>query len=181
MKMKTPTHTETAATAATTVKPGTNYTYSGVTLAPEQLELALQTLEQLQDILPPMPDLTPRERQRISRVGLRTRGFVDAALDAAKSDPDLLPRNIALSDFVAQDNFLRGLGLLQAQVADLKSRLDAAALLVGNHVYSVSRTVYALMKTDAAKSKMQSQQALMKQRFVAKKNSQPATGASIEQ
>jgi hypothetical protein len=180
--MVTNTTTPTAAsTADTTTNPATNYTFSGATLAPEQLDLAAQTLGQLQSILQPMPDLTPLERQRISKIGIRTRGFVDAALDAAKSDPDLLPRNIALSDFVAQDTLLRGLSLLQAQVADLKSRLDSATLLVGNQVYSVSRTVYALMKTDAAKAKMQAQKALMKQRFTAKKNSQPAAGTAIVQ
>jgi hypothetical protein len=84
-------------------------------------------------------------------------------------------------DFVAQDNLLRGLSLVQTQVAALKAGLDDAVLLVGNHVFSVSRTVYALMKTDAAKAKMQSQKALMKQRFTAKKTSQPATDTAIRQ
>jgi hypothetical protein len=37
------------------------------------------------------------------------------------------------------------------------------------------------MKTDAAKAKMQAQKALMKQRFTAKKNSQPAAGTAIVQ
>ncbi len=68
---------------------------------------------------------------------------------------DLLPQSIALSDFVAQDNLLRGLSLVQTQVAALKAGLDDAVLLVGSHEFSVSRTVYALMKTDAAKAKMQ--------------------------
>ena len=178
-------------TASTTTNPSTvpvestkaniNYSYAGTTLTADQLELAVQSVAQLKATLPPLPELTPLERQRISKLGTRSRGFVDAALGAVKSDPGLLPQSIALSDFVAQDNLLRGLSLVQTQVAALKAGLDDAVLLVGNHVFSVSRTVYALMKTDAAKAKMQSQKALMKQRFTAKKTSQPATDTAIRQ
>jgi len=167
--------------AVESTKANINYPYEGATLPPDQLELAVQSVAQLKASLPSLPDLTPLERQRISKLGIRSRGFVDAALEAVKSDPGLLPQSIALSDFVAQDNLLRGLSLVQTQVAALKAGLDDAVLLVGNHVFSVSRTVYALMKTDAAKAKMQSQKALMKQRFTAKKTSQPATDSAIRQ
>lgn len=167
--------------AVESTKANINYPYEGATLPPDQLELAVQAVAQLKASLPSLPDLTPLERQRISKLGIRSRGFVDAALEAVKTDSGLLPQSIALSDFVAQDNLLRGLSLVQTQVAALKAGLDDAVLLVGNHVFSVSRTVYALMKTDAAKAKMQSQKALMRQRFTAKKTSQPATDSAIRQ
>jgi hypothetical protein len=179
--MLTPTSNNSSTSTVDSPNANLGYPYASTTLPPERLELARATLAQLRDVLPPMHNLTPKARQRVPKLGMRTRGFVDAALNAARADVGLLPQSIALSDFVAQDDLLRGLGLVQTQVADIKSRLDDAVLLVGSHVYSISRTVYALMKTDAAKAKLPAQKALMKQRFTAKKTSQPATVTAIGQ
>jgi hypothetical protein len=93
----------------------------------------------------------------------------------------VLPQSIPLESFVGQDELLRGLSLVQTHVSDLKSKLDDSLLLIGNHIYSVSRTVYAMMKTDAAKARLQEQKTLMKQRFVFKKTSQPATSAPLRE
>ena len=160
---------------------GTNYPFAGVTLTAGQLDSVIATIAQVRELLPAMHDLTPIDRQRISKLGMRTRGFADAALEAAKADPGLLPQSIALESFVSQDALLRDLSLVQTHVADLKSLIDDALLLIGNHVYSVSRTVYAVMKTDGGKARLQEQKALMKQRFAPKKNSQPATNTAVRQ
>jgi hypothetical protein len=52
----------------------------------------------------------------------------------------------------------------------LGEQLDDALLLAGNYIYGVSRTVYAMAKTPAAKARLQEQQAAMKQRFAKNKS-----------
>jgi hypothetical protein len=74
-----------------------------------------------------------------------------------------------LDTFVSQDQLLRDLSLVQTHVSELKSRLDDSLLLVGNYVYGVARTAYALTKTDAAKAKLQEQRELMRQRFTSRR------------
>lgn len=175
------TTTQTSTSRVQTTQSGTNYLFAGVTLTTGQLDSVIARIAQVRELLPPMHDLTPVERHRISKLGMRTRGFADAALEAAKADPGLLPQSIALGSFVSQDALLRDISLVQTHVTDLKSLLDDALLLIGNHVYSVSRTVYAMMKTDGGKARLQEQKALMKQRFASKKNSQPATNTAIKQ
>ena len=159
--------------------PGTKYPFASVTLSDEQLASVISKVNEVKGILPPMPDLTPKERQRMSKLGSKSRGFADLAIETAKADPGVLPQSISLDTFLAQDELLRDLSLVQTHVADLKSRLDDALLLVGNYIFGVSRTAYAVMKTDAAKAKLQEQKSAMRARFLRKK-SQPAVGAASQ-
>jgi len=154
--------------------PGTKYPFASVSLSDADLAAILGKVNELKALLPMMPDLTPLERRRMSKLGTKTRGFADLALETAKVDTGVLPQSVSLDTFVAQDELLRDLSLVQAHVTDLKYKLDDALFLIGNYVFGVSRTVYALMKTDAAKAKLQEQKAAMKQRF-AKVKSQSTT------
>jgi hypothetical protein len=178
--ISTPSTNTTSDSADTT---GGRYPFAGITLSPAEMNQILKTLQQLRDGLPAMPTLTPTERKRISKLGTRSRGFAFSAIEAAKADSGLLPQSISLENLLAQDELLSEMSLLQTHLADIKSKLDDSVLLIGSHVYSMCRTVYAVMKTDAAKAKMQEQQAVMKQRFkvTRKKKSQPEASAPLLQ
>ena len=159
--------------------PGSKYPFASVTLSDEQLGSVINKVNELKGLLPPMPDLTPKERQRMAKLGTKTRGFTDLALETAKADPGVLPQSVSLGTFIAQDELLRDLSLVQTHVAGLKSKLDDALLQIGSHIYGVSRVIYAVMKTDAAKAKLQEQKAAMKQRFI-KRKSQPAVAGGTQ-
>jgi hypothetical protein len=159
--------------------PGSKYPFASITLSDEQLGSVINKVNELKGLLPPMPDLTPKERQRMAKLGTKTRGFTDLALETAKTDPGVLPQSVSLGTFIAQDELLRDLSLVQAHVAGLKSKLDDALLQIGSHIYGVSRVIYAVMKTDAAKAKLQEQKAAMKQRFI-KRKSQPAVAGGTQ-
>lgn len=165
--------TNAASTIVVEDNPGSKYPFASVSFTGEQLASTINTINQLKDILPLMPGLTPLERQRMSKLGSKTRGFADAALEAAKADPGILPQSISLDTFKAQDQLLRDISLVQTHVTQLKSKLDDALLLIGNWVYAASRTTYAVMKTDAAKAKLQEQRDLMRQRFAVRKKDKP--------
>jgi len=156
---------QTSTTPGVADNPGTKYPFATVTFTNEDLVAVLSKVSELKGLLPSMPDLTPVERQRMSKLGSKSRGFTDLALETAKADPGVLPQSISLNTFVAQDALMRDLSLVQTHVTDVKSKLDDALFLIGNYIYGVSRVVYAVMKTDAAKAKLQEQKAAMKQRF----------------
>lgn len=161
---------------------GGRYPFASVVITEAQLNTILETLQQLRGSLPAMPDLTPSERKRISKLGTRSRGFANTAIEAAKADPGVLPQSISLQRLLSQEDLLSDMSLIQTHLADIKSKLDDSVLLIGNHIYSVCRTIYAVMKTDAAKAKMQEQQAVMKERFkVTRKKSQPEASAPLLQ
>lgn len=170
--------TNAASTSVVEDNPGSKYPFAAVSFTSEQLASTITTINQLKSILPPLPGLTPLERQRMSKLGSKSRGFADAALEAAKTDPGILPQSITLDTFVSQDQLLRDLSLVQTHVTELKSRLDDALLLVGNWVFSAARTAYTLMKTDAAKAKLQEQKELMRQRFISRRREPAAAPVS---
>jgi hypothetical protein len=158
--------------------PGTKYPFASVSLSDADLAAIINKVTELKGLLPPMPDLTPTERRRMSKLGSKSRGFADLAIETAKADPGVLPQSISLETLVAQDALLRDLSLVQTHVTDVKSKLDDALYQVGNYVFGASRVVYAVMKTDAAKAKLQEQKTAMKARFARKKGQSTASATT---
>jgi hypothetical protein len=153
-----------------------NYPFQGVSLTDAQVDSSIETIKELKAILPPMPGLTPQERQRLSKLGQKSRGFADLAIEAAKKDPGLLPGGISLAALVQQDELHRQISLVETHVSDLLARLEDALLLIGNHVFGSCRAVYTVLdKTVVGKAKMPGQKALLKQRFAIKKANRPGT------
>jgi hypothetical protein len=70
----------TASTQVVVGKLETNYPFEGVNLSDAQLASAIETINQLKAILPQIPGLTPLDRKRLSKLGQKSRGFVDAAI-----------------------------------------------------------------------------------------------------
>ena len=160
------------ATPVVADNPGSKYPFASVSLSDADLTAAITKVNELRGLLPLMPDLTPKERQRLSKLGTKSRGFALVAIETAKADPGVLPQSVSLDTLVAQNDLMEDISLVQTHVADVKSKLDDALYQIGNYIYGVSRVIYAVMKTDAAKAKLQEQKAAMKQLFLKKKKSQ---------
>jgi hypothetical protein len=168
------TSTNSTATPVVADNPGSKYPFASVSLSDGDLTAIITKVSELKGLLPLMPDLTPTERQRMSKLGNKSRAFADLALETVRVDSGVLPQSVSVDTFVAQDELLRDLSLVQTHVTDLKYKLDDALLLIGNYIFGVSRTVYALMKTPAAQAKLQEQKAAMKLRFAKGKSQTPA-------
>jgi len=165
----------TASTQNVEGKLETNYPFEGVNLSDEQLASAIETINQLKAILPQIPGLTPLDRKRLSKLGQKSRGFVDAAIEAVRKDPGLLPRSISVEDLVQQDNLHRQISMVETHLAELQARLEDALCVIGNRIYGSCLTVYAVWdKTMVGRAKMPEQKALLKQRFATKKASRSA-------
>ena len=162
-----------------TINPG--YAFDAATMTPAQLNQAITAFEDFKSKVPSLIKLNDKQRRRTPRVGVRTRGFVELFIEAAKKDPTILPAGITLPQFMAQVDLFNGLSLLQTHVADYKHALDDSALTVAAHVYALSRSGYAMLSTPAGETKLQEQKELMKQRFVPKaKRSQTPTEETQE-
>lgn len=173
--MATETTTE-GSTSAVELNVNPGYAFDAATLTPVQLEQAIEAFKGFTATLPALVNLTPLQRQRTARIGIRTRGFIELVIEAAKKDPTILPGNIPLEKLLSQAELLNGISLIQTFVSDYKASLDDAALTIGSNVYGMARSAYAVLKTPAGQAKLQEQKALMKQRFVPKaKRSQPTT------
>jgi len=151
-----------------------NYAFARVTLTNEDVASIVETINNLQAKLPALPALTPLERKRMSKLGLKTRGFVDLAIESARKDEGVLPRAIELETLLAQDELLKNLSLIQAHLSDMKSKVDDALLVAGNWLFGATRGIYVVLKTPAACTRMPEQQDALKQRFArpAKKKDQ---------
>jgi len=85
-----------------------------------------------------------------------------------------------LETLLAQDELMKNLSLIQAHLSDMKSKVDDALLVSGNWLFGATRSIYAVLKTPAACTRMPEQQDALKQRFArpAKKKDQPPEAAS---
>lgn len=183
--MENNTMTSTQQGSTTTVEQNNNsnpgYAFDVATLNPAQLAEALATFKSFLGKMPPLVTLSDKQRRRIPRVGIRTRGFLELFIEAAQADPTILPAGITLEKFMDQVDLFNGLSLIQTNVADCNTALADSTLAVGAELYATARSGYAMLKTPAGASKVQEQKALMRQRFVTKaKRSQPTTDETQE-
>ena len=182
---ETTTTTEPSVTSVTSAPaaeplPDSSYPFAGKALTEQQVAQVIDLLNQAKAVMPPMPDLTGLQLRRLSRPGLKTQGFLQAAMEAVQKDPGMLPQAVALEELRDQEQFYRDLSLIQTHLSDLKTKTDTALALTGNHLYAVSRFVYtALNKTSLGKGKMTEQTAYMKERFALKKKGQPSATAPV--
>ncbi len=85
-----------------------------------------------------------------------------------------------METLLAQDELMKNLSLIQAHLSDMKSKVDDALLVSGNWLFGATRSIYAVLKTPAACTRMPERQDALKQRFArpAKKKGQPPEVAS---
>ena len=73
----------------------------------------IETINNPQAKLPALPALTPLERKHMSKLGLKTHGFVNLAFESARKDEGVLPRAIELGTLLEQDELMKNLTLIQ--------------------------------------------------------------------
>lgn len=155
-------------TGTAEAQPDVTYPLADAALTDAQIASAIESINQLKSLLPPLPGLTGLQRRRFSKLGTKTQGFVDSAIEAATKDPGVLPQSISLEKLRSQDQLRRKLSLLQTHLADLTAKLDDSLLLSGNWLFGVGRAIYTMLKTSVAQTRMPGQQAELRKRFARK-------------
>ena len=64
----------------------------------EQQQAILASIQQVQS-LPFLNGLSNKEKQKLNKMGDKTRGFVDQALNVGRQNPDILPSRFDLAVF----------------------------------------------------------------------------------
>ena len=99
------------------------------------------SLGQLEQQMPFLIGLKRDERQRLARIGDRTRAFVDKALAIALDNPGQVPRSVDLVQLQAQDDTLGNLEAIRCKMERVLEKITDTEDQLDNDVYGIARTV----------------------------------------
>jgi len=97
--------------------------------------------------------LSSRDRQRLNKVGIKKRGFVDRALDLAAESPGLLPSYLSFDKFRADDQYFTNFHTLHALAQQIVELLWNITVQASDTVYSDALKFYATAN-EAAKRRV---------------------------
>lgn len=137
-------------------------------LGQAELDAALTSLGQLEQVLPFLVGLGREERARLSKVGDRTRPFLQDAVNTALANPGLLPRSVDMERLRLQAETLAHLGTMRARIAQLLEKVSDTETRLGSEVYGITRAIYSVMKTPATVPGLNEQKARLAKRFARK-------------
>ena len=109
--------------------------------------------------------LSPDERQRLAKMGQKTRAFVEDAITAGTGNPGMLPRSLDPVKMRGKMVLADQLREFNAKVVQLAERLDDTLTLAGSEMYEDARLIYKLTKTKAKADGLNAAAAGMSRRF----------------
>ncbi len=112
----------------------------------ENLEAARTLVQQLQETLNGLLELTARERQRLTKSSSRSMGFIRYAADVARNEPEHCPQTFDRETYLQEADLWEPLMILQSSVHQLASKLDASTQVLGGNLMHRSQELYQLLK-----------------------------------
>lgn len=109
------------------------------------------SLNTIQENLGFLVSLTPMERKRLPKMGERSRGFVEDAIEAGIRNPGMLPRSLEPEEMRNQLELTDQVRGIAASVAQLNERLTDTLTLLGSQLFEDARLVYQMTRTKVAK------------------------------
>jgi len=117
--------------------------------------------------------LAPDERQRLAKMGQKTRAFVVDAITVGTGNPGMLPRSLDPANMRGKMALTDQLRELSAKVGQLAERLDDTLTLAGSEMYEDARLIYKLTKTKATADGLNSASQGMARRFAGQGKKSP--------
>ena len=108
----------------------------------------LTALATIRQKLPFLINLTPTDRQQLLKMGDGSRAFVERALGAAQTSPDVLPRSFDLAEFGNDWALREALLPISAQVAQLSELIDDTTMALGSDLMNAATTAYGFLQAD---------------------------------
>lgn len=118
-------------------------------LTDEVVTSILTKMEEIRALLPFLVGLTPAERQALPKMRMPTAYFVDAALDSAQQNPNLVPPYLNLTEARKDMQLFRQLSRILAPIQQLFEAADDTTLAVGSEAYTGMLTYYNSAKRAA--------------------------------
>ena len=94
----------------------------------------------------PLNHMTPEERLAIPRVGPQREDFARAALEAAFTHPDCIPRSVNLMPMIGGLIVHRGLAEAREKLLDLLQQVEDTRHHLGAGIYTQSLELYHFLK-----------------------------------
>lgn len=122
------------------------------TLSEQDLQEIKQAIAKIQQKLPFLITLSATERRRLFKMGDKRLAFVQTSLNAAQSNPNILPASFDLSGFANDYRLATTLTEVEMLLSQLTEQVDDTLLAVGSEAMTNSLTVYDYVKTAAKKT-----------------------------
>jgi hypothetical protein len=122
------------------------------TLSEQDLQEIKQAIIKIQQKLPFLITLSAIERRRLFKMGDKRLAFVQTSLNAAQSNPNILPASFDLSGFANDYRLATTLTEVEMLLSQLTEQVDDTLLAVGSEAMTSSLTVYDYVKTAAKKT-----------------------------
>lgn len=109
--------------------------------------------------------LDARERQALSKMGQKTRAFVEDAIELGIRNPGMLPRSLDPDEMRGRLDLVDQLREIQGAIQQLEDRIGDTLMLAGSELYEEARLIYQLTKTRAKAPGLDAAVQSLSQRF----------------
>ena len=133
-------------------------------LSAEEQAATLAAIQQIQS-LPFLIGLSNKDKQKLNKMGDKSRSFVDQALNLAKQNTDILPNRFDLEEFERDVALYHALRPINTAISKLSELVDGTLLAVGSDAYTAALDVYAFAKMSNGVTGLEDLRAAMGGRF----------------
>lgn len=99
--------------------------------------------------LPFAVTLSPDERQALQKLGDKTAGFVQVALDGAQQHPEILPSTFDVAEFAKDAALFAAMLEVNGSVAPVLEAVEHTTMAIGAEAFAAARLFYEYVKTAA--------------------------------
>ncbi len=146
------------------------------TLSTDDRQAIHAAIETLRQKLPFLIDLNIKDRRGMPKLGDKTVGFVQKAVQIANEHEPMFPAGF-LDEMRKDAQLLDILLPIRLSIQTLAKRIDDTAMQTGAEAYAAARTVYTVTKTPFAKAAMRQASDELAKHYGRKKKTEPATPA----
>ncbi|WP_287130921.1 hypothetical protein [Candidatus Cyanaurora vandensis] len=114
----------------------------------QEIKTAIATIKQK---VPFLIALTTDERRSLMKMGNKSLAFVTKSLNAAQSNPGILPASFDLPGYTQDVELVTNLNEILTSLLQLTEQVDDTVLATGSEAMSSSLTIYDYVKTAAKK------------------------------
>ncbi len=128
------------------------YANISATLSDADIQAVRASIQAIESKLPFLVSLTPKERQKLVKMGEKSVAFVQQCLQIVKDNPALMPPTFNVQEFERDVNLAEKLLSVLMLLQNLCAKLDDTTLAVGSEAMAKSLEVYAQVKLTAKRN-----------------------------
>lgn len=111
-------------------------------ISPADQEVIFDAIAIIKDKLGFVIGLTQEERKSLSRMGDKSRAFVNKAIEVATQNAELMPRCLDIAEMRRDVELVEALYPVMLSIAQLQELIEDTCLLAGSEAYAAARIAY---------------------------------------